>query len=372
MRHIARLTAAVCLPVLLAACGNLPQGAALRSEVLAQQDAEVPDFQVVPVTRDYVPLISSWPGTGYRSFEWIGTGGGTDAALIAPGDVINLVIFDSQDNSLLTSIGQRSTTIDGIQVDENGAIFMPYVDRVKIAGLTPSGARTRIQRMLENIAPTVQVILTMQEGIRNSVDIAGGVTNPGSYPMKSRNFKILGLISQSGGIQTGLRNPVVRLLRGGATYEIFAEDLFATGKANTVLKPGDTVIVEADDRSFTALGATGTEDLIYFPKPQVTALEAVSLMGGLTDQRADPEGVLILREYPASALSADGRGPTHQQVIFTFDLTSADGLFAARNFRVHPGDTVLATESPVTKAQTVFGLFGSVLGLGRQVQVATN
>ena len=53
-------------------------------------------------------------------------------------------------------------------------------------------------------------------------------------------------------------------------------------------------------------------------------------------------------------------------MVFTVDLTSADGLFSARNFRIHPGDLVLVTESPVTWAQTILGLVGSVFGLARQ------
>jgi len=61
-----------------------------------------------------------------------------------------------------------------------------------------------------------------------------------------------------------------------------------------------------------------------------------------------------------------------QQVVFTFDLTSADGLFAARNFRINPNDTVLATESPITMAQTVFSLVGTAFGLTRQATTLAN
>ena len=61
-----------------------------------------------------------------------------------------------------------------------------------------------------------------------------------------------------------------------------------------------------------------------------------------------------------------------QQVVFTLDLTSADGLFAARKFQIQPDDTVLATESPITSAQTVFGLVGAVLGVSAQANAISN
>ncbi|MGI3187307.1 hypothetical protein [Nioella aestuarii] len=78
---------------------------------------------------------------------------------------------------------------------------------------------------------------------------------------------------------------------------------------------------------------------------------------------------MILREYPASALRTGQRGPREERVVFTLDLTTSDGLFSARNFRIHSGDLVLATESPVSSVQTVFSLFGSAFGL---VNAVTN
>jgi polysaccharide export outer membrane protein len=127
------------------------------------------------------------------------------------------------------------------------------------------------------------------------------------------------------------------------------------------------VIVREDDRYFTALGATGTEQLVYFDKDRITVVEALSMIGGLAEGRANLKGVLVLREYPSAALRSDGSGPDRAQVAFTFDLTSAEGLFAARKFQVTPLDTVLATESPVTAARTVLGLIGTTLGVARSV-----
>ena len=79
--------------------------------------------------------------------------------------------------------------------------------------------------------------------------------------------------------------------------------------------------------------------------------------------RADPQGLLILREYPASAVSAGVRGPRQTRVVFTVDLTRADGLFSARNFQIHPDDLVIATESPVNDALAISGIIGNVFGV---------
>lgn len=153
------------------------------------------------------------------------------------------------------------------------------------------------------------------------------------------------------------------MIRDGRTYEVRAERLFSDGALNTTLRGRDRILVEQDDRYFTALGATGSERLINFDKDAISALEAISIIGGLNDGRADPKGVLVLREYRAAQLRQDGTGPMMQQVVFTFDLTSADGLFAARGFQINPRDTVLATESPVVATGTILGIVGATFGL---------
>ena len=363
------LVVALAAVLLVPAC-SLPRGAAIQSQVVSESSSETPTFQVVPVTRANMPAIAAWPKTGEdTAYGWPGTSQGSNSNLIQTGDQVNIVIWDSQEISLLIDAAAKSTRLTAIEVSPSGSVFVPYVDEVYIRGLTPDAARARIQEKLMQIAPSAQVQLSLTQGRSNSVELVGGVASPGAYPMPSRNYKVLGLIADGGGIRQGMRNPQVRLLRGGTTYETSSKDLLENGSRNALLYPGDTVIIEEDDKSFTAMGASGSEDLVYFPKDDLSAMEAISLMGGLNPNRADPKGVLVLREYSVRHLRSDGSAPRMQQVVFTFDLTSADGLFAARNFKINPNDTVLATESVITQAQVVFALMGSVFGLTRQIGV---
>lgn len=86
-------------------------------------------------------------------------------------------------------------------------------------------------------------------------------------------------------------------------------------------------------------------------------------MGGIAPSRADPKGVLVLRDYGANQVRSDGRGPDRQRVIFAVDLTTSDRLFSARNFYIADGDVVLATESPISNTRTIFSLVGQVFGV---------
>jgi polysaccharide export outer membrane protein len=362
MLHAARALIGLSCIVALTAC-TLPRGAALRSEVLRAADSENADFAVYPVTRALLPALATWPQVNEPHLGWITTSGGSRAQVIAAGDTLRLTIWDSSENSLLTTLGQRQVEIPPTRVGPTGDIFVPYVGDVPVAGLSPDRARERVQDRLAQIAGSAQVQLALEEGRSNSVDLVGGVAAPGIYPLPDRAFTVLSLLSAGGGVAPGLQNPQIRLLRGGQIYGTSIDRLYAEPRLDTLLRAGDQVVVEEDDRYFLSVGAAGQEAQHDFPQDVVTALDAVAIIGGVLDSRANPQGVLILRDYPASALAAGLRGPRRQRVVFGLDLTSADGLFSAGDFRIAPGDLVYVTESPVTTTQTIFGLVGQAFGL---------
>ena len=354
---------ALTLVSLVSAC-TLPRGAAIQSEITQSQDAEDATFAVEPVTQDSVARLATWPATGWEGhYHWFSSPRGPADSRIQTGDVLNLTIWDTQENSLVTNAGEKRANVNALEVSPSGEVFVPYIGEVRVAGLSPISARKYIQKEMEMIAPSAQVQLQMVAGPVNTVDVVGGVANPGSYPLPNRNYSLLSLLAKAGGIDKSLRNPLVRLIRNGKTYEIPADALFEDASKNVVLRGKDQVIVVKDERYFIALGAAGSEQQVFFAQERISALESISLIGGLNDARANPKGILILREYPAAALRTDGTGPSKQQTIFTLDLTSAEGLFAARNFQINPNDSVLATESPVNSVRTIFGLIGSAFGL---------
>jgi len=357
------LVQGACL-LLLAAC-SLPRGAALQSEILNETGAKNPSFQVVKVTRESAPRLAGWPVTGWSGgYRWFAASRGPDAALIQSGDRLELAVWESQENSLLAGAGSKMTALPAMMVSSGGAVFVPYVGEVAVRGLTETEARNRIQKELEDISVSSQVQISVVAGRNNSVDLVGGVGAPGRYPLEGRNESLLGVIAQGGGILPGLRNPLVRLQRNGQGYEVLARRLLETPDYNVRLRGGDQITVIEDTRSFNVLGAAGRQERIYFETEHMSAMDALSAMGGLDAGRANPRGILILRDFRADDLNPGGAGPEMQQVVFTIDLTGADGLFAARSFRVNPGDTLLATESPVNGARTILGLLGTVIGLG--------
>jgi polysaccharide export outer membrane protein len=369
MAKITKYILWIALCVTVAACGTLPRGAAIQAEIIKGADEPEADFAVYPVSKAFLPSVAEWPKTGERGYSWLSHSHGSNAQIIRAGDTLNVIIWDSAENSLLMAPGERNTTLSGLRVSEGGSIFVPYVGRVRVTDKTPDSARLLLQRQLEAVAPGAQVQLSVTEGRVNSVDMVGGVRSPGNIKMPDQNFSVMAAISAAGGVSEALTNPQIKLIRSHKTYRTSLQRLFDDPNMDTRLRGGDRVIVEKDPRYFLSLGAAGAESQFDFNRDKVSALDALSIIGGVSDTRANPKGVLVLREYPASALKSGQRGPRQQRVVFTIDLTTSDGLFSARNFHINSGDLVLATESPVSSATVIVGLIGSAFGL---VNVATN
>jgi len=366
MRFMIHLLAIAGLLLLPAACarGRLPGGAPVSEEILKQADAETPDFALYSVSRAFLPTVAQWPATGKQeNLRWIRASQGARTQIIQPGDKLTLRIWDSSDNSLLTPVSEKVVQLQDVTVTSNGTIFMPYVGNISVIGLTPDLAREAMQSALEIIVPSAQLQLDMTEGRNNSVDLVSGVASPGTYPMPDRNYTVMGLISAGGGISSSLNNPQIRLVRGGAIYGTSVDNLLNNPRLDTLLKGGDRIFVEEDERYFLSFGATGQEDLHIFSKDRISAMDAVSIMGGIQDNKADPKGLLILREYSGSAVQAGSRGPRQTRVVFSVDLTNADGLFSARKFQINPDDLIIATESPINDVLTVSNIIGNFVGV---------
>lgn len=341
---------------LLAGCST-PRSAGEAGPILRGAEATDATFAVMPVTRETLPGIAAWPAGRSSGVEgWIRRSRGPAGNQIEPGDTIDVSIWDNEESSLLTQPNQKVVALPDMTVSPQGTVFLPYVDEVYVARMTPDRARAAVQDRMRTIIPSAQVQLRLRSGRGSAVDLVSGVRQPGNYVMPDRDFTIMGLLAMGGGPVEQFENPQVRLSRDGRLYGVPLATLMDNPDLDTTLRGGDKVYIEDDDRYFLALGAATRQAPVPFPAERVTALDAVSLTGGLNAQRADPKGVLVLRDYDADAVRTDGTGPAKDRMIFAIDLTTADGLFSAGEFEIHDRDLVLVTESPLTSTRAILGL----------------
>lgn len=343
--------------VLLSAC-SLPRGSALQSEILANAQSENAEFSVHPVTREHLAVYENWPQDQVTSYDWPSHRHQSAQATIAPYDVLSVQIWDNSAVSLLTAPATKTTRLDNVSVAANGKIFIPYVGHVEVANKTIEQARSHIQSETESVIPSVQVLVEAVGGTRSAVEVTGAVAAPGAHKIVDPHFSVLNAISASGGVTNQGNNPQVRLVRADRTYQTSLEEIYETPSKNAILRGRDTLIIKNDDRFFRALGASQTETVVAFDKDTITALDAMAMIGGLQNNRANPQGILILREYEPSQVRDGIAGPAHERTVFAIDLTNADGLFSAGAFKIKSEDTVVVTESPVTTIQTILSVIG--------------
>ena len=100
------------------------------------------------------------------------------AGIVGGSSISGISIWVSEDNSLLTSGGQRVAEMPQMLVSPSGQVFLPYIGQVKVAGLSLEKAREKVEAAYVKVTPSAQVQLRAAEGRQSSAgqDVKNGVT----------------------------------------------------------------------------------------------------------------------------------------------------------------------------------------------------
>ena len=361
--------AALCVALgAVAACSLLPRSGPTRNEILAGSVQRSGDAFVVEVNQRVTAATAVVPALGFPS-ELINAGL-ADTDVIRPGDTISLTVYENVTDGLLAGQGTAAAVIDEVQVDGSGFIFIPYAGRVRAAGNTPEALRGIITRSLDEQTPDPQVIVRRSAGDGSTVTLTGAVGGQGVYPIQRPTRSLSAMLAAAGGVTVDPEIAQVTLVRGNHRGTIWFQDLFRDPSLDIALRGGDRILVEEDGRSFTALGATGSQTLVPFESQVISAIEAIASVGGLNPNLADPTGVFVLRNEPEpiarAVLGRDDLIGT-QRMIYLLDLTAPTGMFEARDFVIRDGDTVYVTAAPITQWNNAISALTGSLGAARTV-----
>ena len=184
------------------------------------------------------------------------------------GDAVRVTVFQQPDLTLET------------RVDEKGAILMPLIGQVKVAGLTTTAASVQIAdalkqgKFLNN--PQVNVALTTLRS--RQVSVLGLVARPGRYALDETSAQLADVIAAAGGVlPTG--SETVMVTRNGKEQKV---ELLGKSFA---LQGGETVYV---DRApvFYIYGEV-TRAGAYRVEPNMSVMQAIAAGGGITPRGSD-------------------------------------------------------------------------------------
>lgn len=357
----ARIALLLVVAFAMASCG-LPRSGPSKREIFSGSVQRQGDAFIVAVNDRVTRATAVVPALGFS--EAFLKAGLVGPDTIRPGDTLGLTIYENVDDGLLASQGLNATTLNEVQVDGDGYIFVPYAGRIKAAGNTPEAVRRIITEKLADQTPDPQVMVRRLAGDGATVTVSGTVGAQGVYPIERPTRTLTAMLARAGGVTVAPEIAQITVTRGSLSERIWYQDLFDNPRFDIALRGGDRILVQEDTRAFTALGATGSQNRVRFDTQTITAVEAIARVGGLNSNLADPTGVFVFRNEPAE-IANQVLGRTDlvgaQRMVYVLDLTEPNGLFLARDFVIRDGDTVYVTEAPfVTWSKTLGAITGSL------------
>jgi polysaccharide export outer membrane protein len=371
---VSQRIALVCLASLLSACGSLPSAGPSVGEVVDDQYVDdIASYMVIEINDRAVDLLANRRDVGL--YERFGDTGPAPDLRIGVGDTVAVNIWEVGPGGLFTgapaaqvvegggATGATASTIPAQVVGRDGAISVPFAGRVHVAGLTPEGAEAAIRGRLSGQAMEPQVLVTIVGNVSGTVAVLGEVTNGARVPLSMRGDRILDVIASAGGIRTPVHDTVIQLTRDGSTATVPMRVLLENPSENIFARPGDVITVSKDTRTFTALGASGSNAEVPFGAARLSLIQAVGKSGGVLDQRADPEGVFVMRyETPETARALDPPSPLPEAgapvpVVYRLNLNQGKSLFYAQRFAMVNGDIMYVSTAPLEEWRKVLSLF---------------
>ncbi|MDI1286675.1 MAG: polysaccharide export protein [Reyranella sp.] len=372
----------------LASCDSLPGAGPSTSDVTAAAKPMASGqtrFALVDVDADVVAKLEGWTAVSMQgtfgrqqpfSTQTIGVGDSVQVAIWEAGPGLFSPPVTANDRG---GSGSRANTIpEQVVGGRDGAITVPFAGRVPVVGKTPQQVEQAITRALAQRAVDPQVLVTVTKNVANTVSVVGEVTGGARVPLTTRGDRILDVVAEAGGTKAPAHETFITLVRANNSVRIPMQAMLSDPTENVYVRPGDVISVAREPQTFTAAGATGTNAVVSFDAIGITLDQAIARAGGLSDSRADPAGVFVIRyerpaDYDQLGLRRPAPGTLNQiPVIYRVNMRDTNGFFLARRFPVRNKDILFVSNAPLTDVQKVMTMLLPILGIGATAAVVAN
>lgn len=192
--------------------------------------------------------------------------------ILQTGDILSIVVATpneasaklfNQPTAAQSSGGSETTSLGGSNmsgylIDENGNITMPYIGRVKAAGLKRFELTETLESKLKQYIDSASVTVRLNN---YRVTILGEVARPGTYSIPSERVTILDAIGLAGDLTIYGKRNNIRVIRQTddikqtATLDINKGDIF--NSPFYYLRQNDIVYVEMNDSKILSADQSG-------------------------------------------------------------------------------------------------------------------
>ncbi len=373
--HPLRLCLSLALGLSTAGCAIFPGAGPSRKDIVEDVTpsltSDAPSYALVEIDQNTLSALARRAPPTLRGY--FGDYRPAGSQTIGVGDSVQITVWEAASGGLFSasggdrmSPGSRSAAIPDQVVGRDGSVTVPYAGRVQVAGRSQQEVESAIVERLRGKAIEPQAVVNVTHNITNTVTVTGEVANGARVPLSLKGDRVMDVIAAAGGYRSPVHETFVTLTRGDRTARAPIQALIANPREDIYLRAGDILTIERTPPTFTVIGATGANAVMPFDARGLTLEEAIGRSGGLTDSRADPDGVFVLRyepasvvrEYPNIAPSLLERGQV--PVAYHLNMREAAALFAARRFSMRDKDILYVSNAPLADITKVVQLFQMV------------
>ena len=244
-------------------------------------------------------------------------------------------------------------------------INVPYAGAIQAAGRPVGEVQAEIEKRLSNRAIEPQVIITTTVSRSTNASVLGDVNTPARLDLSPAGERVLDVIARAGGLNSPQYETYVTIERNGRQATVLFRTLIDKPSENIYVRPGDTVYVSRERRTYLVFGATEQAGRIDFEDSNLTLGEAIAKTGGLLDGRADPAQVFLYREVPRETLEKMGVDVSHMSAaiiptIFRANLRDPAIFFAIQEFKMKDKDTIYVSNADAVELTKFLALINNV------------
>jgi polysaccharide biosynthesis/export protein len=360
---------AVLLALLAAGCSSIPNSGPSASDVQAEQTAPVQRFELVDLDMNVARALGQRRAD--KSISSFGDYRPSTQLRIGIGDEVVVTIWEAAAGGLFSAplvaekftAGSKSATIPPQVVDRDGTITVPYAGAVHVAGQTPREVQDVVEKALEGKAIQPQVLVDVPQSPGNTATVLGEVVAGRRVPLSVKGDRVLDVVAEAGGVRAPVSESFVELTRGDRTARVALSRVVNDHREDIYVRPGDVLTVVRDPQTFIAYGATNRNSEIPFDAEGINLNQAIAKAMGLSDDRADPNGVFVFRFEPeriARSLRPDSQLIQPGKLtpfVYRLNLHDPNSLFVAQAFPIFNHDVLYVSNAPLTDVAKVLQIF---------------
>ncbi|MFT8775278.1 MAG: polysaccharide biosynthesis/export family protein [Gluconacetobacter liquefaciens] len=398
--------------LLLAGCSSLPSSGPTESHIIKiQKDPKqnVAGFGIVQISADLLTLLASESPTPLSSLDRI-TNRTTGNDMIGPGDMIQISIYEignglfggggsnasgtsmaaamageattSQNTSTILSgsssgqdmragSGGATATLSNLpplNVSSTGTVMVPYVGTLHVVGRTVDQVATMVRQALARKSQAPQVIVHVVQSVTNSAIVYGDVKRSGRVLLTPSRERLMDVIALAQGTSHPPEDSIIQLTRGNRVVRVAMSIPENDPSQNIAIHPGDRVEVIYKPRTFTVFGAAGKVSEVPFTVPELSLAEAIARVGGPLDERADPNGIFLLRYENNDIVRRLGlpvaNGKPATPIVYQLDMMNPGNYFLGQHFVMKDKDMLYFSNAKANQFYKLFGLISTIIQPG--------